>query len=225
MTITKSINVLENNFNSTDKLESYSQWLFPEFGFIQSQHTKTDHDSNLRNQWGFIPGLKEFLMLRQVHALEHATVWVLSNLENHKNKDNPSIGGLATEQGFFLYGKINILLLNKAVRIALKRLQKGEWDLALHPRCGTNTAVTAAMMTTAMMAAHVVLPKDFVSQILGVGLTGLACNHLAPEIGMSVQKYLTTSIPFNLKIQEISRAIDQQGRSAHFISLKWQNSQ
>ena len=191
----------------------------------QANHFQIDHDSNLRAQWGFLPGFKELLMLRQVHALEHATVWVLSNLENKQNRDNTSIGGLATEQGFFLYGKINLLLLDKAVKIALKRLQQGEWDLALHPRCGTNTAVAAAMTTTAMLAAHVILPKDFFSQIVGVGLTGLACNHLAPEIGMSVQKYLTTSIPFNLKVQEISREIDQQGRSAHFISLKWQNLQ
>ncbi len=191
----------------------------------QANHFQIDHDSNLRAQWGFLPGFKELLMLRQVHALEHATVWVLSNLENKQNRDNTSIGGLATEQGFFLYGKINLLLLDKAVKIALKRLQQGEWDLALHPRCGTNAAVAAAMTTTAMLAAHVILPKDFFSQIVGIGLTGLACNHLAPEIGMSVQKYLTTSIPFNLKIQEISKEIDQQGRSAHFISLKWQNLQ
>jgi len=34
--------------------------------------------SNLiRQPLPFIPGLKEILMLRQVHALEHATVWVL----------------------------------------------------------------------------------------------------------------------------------------------------
>jgi len=34
-------------------------------------------DSDLLAQIGFIPGFKEFLTLRQVHALEHATVWVL----------------------------------------------------------------------------------------------------------------------------------------------------
>jgi len=220
VTITKSINVLENNFNPIDKFNHYHAWFSP-----QANHFQVNHDSNLRDQWGFLPGFKELLMLRQVHALEHATVWVLSNLENKHSKDNPSIGGLATEQGFFLYGKINLLLLNKAVKIALTRLQHGEWDLALHPRCGTNAAVAAAMTTTAMLAAHVILPKNFFSQALGLGLTGLACNYFAPEIGMSVQKYLTTSIPFNLQVQEISRAVDQQGRSAHFISLKWQNLQ
>jgi|GEM_PF-3387081 hypothetical protein len=35
-------------------------------------------DSELIQQLSFIPGLKETLMLRQIHALEHATVWVLS---------------------------------------------------------------------------------------------------------------------------------------------------
>ncbi|MFN9259527.1 MAG: hypothetical protein ACK6BR_09850, partial [Microcystis sp.] len=37
-------------------------------------------DSDLLAQIGFIPGFKEFLTLRQVHALEHATVWVLSEM-------------------------------------------------------------------------------------------------------------------------------------------------
>ncbi|MFM7439275.1 MAG: hypothetical protein ACKO2V_11835, partial [Snowella sp.] len=35
-------------------------------------------DSQLLQQLGFIPGLQEILLLRQIHALEHATVWVLS---------------------------------------------------------------------------------------------------------------------------------------------------
>ena len=39
---------------------------------------QTTQDAELIRQLPFIPGLREFLMLRQVHALEHATVWVLS---------------------------------------------------------------------------------------------------------------------------------------------------
>ena len=35
-------------------------------------------DADLLRQLDFVPGLKEVLTLRQVHALEHATVWVLS---------------------------------------------------------------------------------------------------------------------------------------------------
>jgi len=38
----------------------------------------------LTQQLGFLPGLKEILTRRQVHALEHATVWLLTqNPQRH----------------------------------------------------------------------------------------------------------------------------------------------
>ena len=63
-------------------------------------------DTELLNQLGFLPGLKELLMLRQVHALEHATVWVLSEMHSRASSsedttDNESLGGLSTERGFY----------------------------------------------------------------------------------------------------------------------------
>lgn len=186
---------------------------------------KNNQDSELIEQWGFLPGLKEFLMLRQVHALEHATVWTLSSFNRTQSQDDQTIGGLSTERGFFLYGKINPLQLKKAVQLALTRLQKGEWDLALHPRCGTNASVATFLTTGMILTAHSILPKEPIIQLLGIGLAGLAANYFAPEIGTSVQKYLTTAIPFNLQIKEISSTIDNWGRPAHFIRLKWQNLQ
>jgi hypothetical protein len=186
---------------------------------------KNNQDSKLIEQWGFLPGLKEFLMLRQVHALEHATVWILSSFNHHQPQDDQTIGGLSTEQGFFLYGKINPLQLKKAVQLALTRLQKGEWNLALHPRCGTNASVATVLTTGMILSTHLILPKEPITQIVGIGLAGLAANYLAPEMGMSVQKYFTTAIPFNLQIKEISLTVDQWGRPAHFIRLKWQNLQ
>ncbi len=189
-----------------------------------------DGDRELLQQLGFIPGLKEFLILRQVHALEHATVWMLSNLDNIKNRinfdlspqDNQTIGGLSTEKGFYLYGDINPLKLKRAVNLALTRLQQGEWNLALHPRCGTNSSV--AMLLTAGMAltAHLLLPRQPIEQLLGLGLATTAANYLAPDIGMSVQRYITTAIPFNLKVRDITKAVDALGRSGYFVRLQWQ---
>jgi hypothetical protein len=185
-------------------------------------------DSELVRQLGFIPGLQEFLTLRQVHALEHATVWILSNLrQNHnlESQDNETIGGLSTDKGFYLYGEVNSLQLKRAVHLALNRLQLGEWKLAIHPRCGTNASV--AMLLTAGMgiAAHLLLPRGLIEQIVGLGVATTIANHVAPEIGMSVQRYITTAIPFNLKIQEIVKTVDMWERPAHFVRLQWQNSQ
>ncbi len=184
-------------------------------------------DSELLQQLGFIPGLKDFLMLRQVHALEHATVWVLSSLDQRKNstKDNETIGGLSTEKGFFLYGEIDPLKLRQAVRIALNRLKQGDWDLALHPRCGTNSSVAMALTTGMVVTTHLLLPREPIGQLLGMGLAAMTATCIAPEIGMSVQKYITTAIPFNLKIEKIAQTVDTWGRSAHFVGLQWQNLQ
>ncbi len=191
-----------------------------------------NQDSELIEQLGFIPGLKEFLTIRQVHALEHATVWMLSNLDHitksqtqikFQSKDNQTIGGLSTEKGFYLYGEINPFKLKRAVNLALTCLKRGEWNLALHPRCGTNSSV--AMLLTASMAitAHFLLPRQPIEQLLGLGLATTVANYLAPDIGMSVQKYITTAIPFNLKIENIAKIVDNSGRSGYFIKLQWQS--
>jgi hypothetical protein len=190
-------------------------------------------DTELIEHLGFLPGLKEFLMMRQVHALEHATVWMLSNPINststklstsYLSADNETIGGLSTEQGFYIYGDINPFKLRKAVISALTRLQQGEWNLALHPRCGTNSSV--AMMLTAGMAitAHLTLPREPIHQLLGMGLATLTANYLAPDIGMYVQKYLTTAIPFNLKLKKITKIVDKSGNSGYFVRLDWINN-
>ena len=189
-------------------------------------------DAELLEQFGFIPGLKEFLVIRQVHALEHATVWMLSDEINSKRSklftgylsaDNETIGGLSTEKGFYLYGDINPLKLRKAVNLALIRLQQGEWNLALHPRCGTNSSV-AAMLTAGMaITAHFTLPRSPFHQIMGMGLAALTANYLAPDIGIYVQKYVTTAIPFNLKLQKITKITDKAGNSGYFVRLKWVN--
>lgn len=187
-------------------------------------------DTELLEQFGFIPGFKEFLIIRQVHALEHATVWMLSDAVNTKrtklstnylSADNETIGGLSTEQGFYLYGEINPLKLRQSVNLALTRLQQGEWNLALHPRCGTNSSVAAVLTTGMAITAHLALPRSPLHQIMGVGLAALTANYLAPDLGIYVQKYLTTAIPFNLKLQKITKITDKAGKSGYFVKLKW----
>ena len=185
-------------------------------------------DQKILEQWGFIPGIPELLMLRQVHALEHATVWILSSLQSSGSKsadgaDDLSLGGLSTERGFFLYGSVNQLQLKQAVKLALTKLKRGEWNLALHPRCGTNASVSALLTTGAIFTSYAVLPKDPFVQLLGMGVAGMVTTWVAPDIGMSVQRYLTTAIPFNLHLDSICQTKDKWGRPAHFIRLQWQN--
>ncbi len=191
-------------------------------------------DSDLLKQLGFLPGLKEILMLRQVHALEHATVWVLSEMpqsqpypENGGTRqlDNEALGGLSTDQGFYLYGQVNQLDLQRSVSQALQRFQQGEWNLALHPRCGTNLSVTMLLTVGLALGAHILFPRGPIEQLIGLGLAATTAAQLAPDVGMSTQKYFTTAIPFNLELTDISTTKDFWGRSAYFVRVRWRELQ
>jgi hypothetical protein len=191
-----------------------------------SDFPQPTQDADLLRQLSFIPGLKEILMIRQVHALEHATVWVLSESQSGQpanvQLDNELLSGLSTEHGFYLYGEVNISDLRRAVTLARHRLTNGEWDLAVHPRCGTNLSV--AMLLTAGLAVgvHLLLPFRPIEQIIGLGLAATTAAELAPDLGSIAQRYLTTAIPFNLAIENITRTHDVWGREAHFVKVGWE---
>jgi len=192
--------------------------------FVSSDFGQPTQDADLLKQLSFVPGLKEILMLRQVHALEHATVWVLSQSTSGLSNfqvDNELLSGLSTEQGFYLYGEVNISNLRRAATLALHRLTNGEVDLAVHPRCGTNASV--AMLLTAGLAVgmHLLLPFRPIEQLVGLGLAATTAAELAVPIGTLAQRYVTTAIPFNLAIENIAVTRDIWGREAHFVKVRW----
>lgn len=183
-------------------------------------------DADLLKQLSFIPGLKEILTIRQVHALEHATVWVLSESQSGQpanvQLDNELLGGLSTEHGFYLYGEVNISDLRRAIALARHRLTSGEWDLAIHPRCGTNLSVAMLLTTGLAVGVHLLLPFRPIEQLIGLGLAATTAAELAPDLGSIAQRYLTTAIPFNLAIENITRTRDVWGRDAHFVKVGWE---
>lgn len=180
-------------------------------------------DRELLQQLSFVPGLKEILTVRQVHALEHATVWVLAETEQQSNQQANAelLGGMSTENGFYLYGQVETPRLEQAVYQALRRLTRGEWDLAVHPRCGTNLSVNLLLTGGLALGVSLVLPKGPISQLLGLGFATTLANQLAPDVGSLAQRYVTTAIPFNLNVVEISQTQDFWGRSAHFVRVRW----
>ncbi|KYC40931.1 hypothetical protein WA1_25285 [Scytonema hofmannii PCC 7110] len=201
--------------------------------FIDITAAQPMQDADLLRHLSFVPGLEEFLILRQVHALEHATVWVLSGAKSpyapparatsHFQVDNELLGGLSTEKGFYLYGEVNISDLRRAATLALQRLTNGEEDLAVHPRCGTNLSVAMVLTAGLAVGMHLLLPRGPIEQLIGLGLAATTACELAPEVGASVQRYLTTSIPFNLEIDSITRTRDIWGREAHFVKVRWRD--
>lgn len=186
-------------------------------------------DAEVLQQLQFVPGLKELLTVRQVHALEHATVWVLSelgqsSLASTANQSLEQLGGMSTDRGFYLYGDVDLVTVEWAVRQALRRLVVGEWDLAVHPRCGTNLSVGILLTAGLAMGVTWLLPKDPLGQLLGWGLAATAAVGLSPDFGSLAQRYVTTAIPFNLAIQGVTASRDRLGNSVHFVQLQWVES-
>src|SRR5581483_6864729 len=69
---------------------------------------------------------------RRNHGLEHATVHVL----------NKPVSGRSDAGGFWLMGDVSTSEVEAAAREALRRMQNGEHQLAVHPNCGTGLVTT-----------------------------------------------------------------------------------
>ncbi len=180
-------------------------------------------DTELLSYLPFVPGIKELLMLRQVHALEHATVWVLSDRARRVSPafQSESLSGLSTDRGFYLYGQVDLDELRHAAQAALQRITAGDWDLAVHPRCGTNLSVGVVMLTGLMLGTATLLPRDPLAQILGIGAAATLTAQLAPSLGNLAQKYLTTAIPFNLAIDRVIEVPHAFKHPARFVQVSW----
>lgn len=90
--------------------------------------------------------------VRRNHALEHATIHVLS-----RRYRGLRIVGRSTLRGFTLYGDLPTEVVVEAVQEALTRLKRGEKELAVHPSCGTN--FVAAGSLAGMGAFAVLTPR------------------------------------------------------------------
>jgi Domain of unknown function (DUF6391) len=187
---------------------------------------RSTQDADRLHQFDFVPGLQDLLLVRQVHALEHATVWVLGGTPKQTayrtvTRDNVQFGGRSTAAGFYLEGNITTAALNHAVHKALHRLITGESHLAVHPRCGTNLAVNLTLTAGLAMGAHVVLPKEPISQFLGLGTAITLASQLSAPIGEWMQANVTTAIPYNLQIQDVHPIVSESGEIAHFVAVTW----
>jgi hypothetical protein len=74
--------------------------------------------------------------IRRHHAVEHATL----SIYNAKYPSN-HLAGYSDHLGFWVVGTAETDKLITAVDEAIKRLQAGEYGLAIHPNCGTNFAI------------------------------------------------------------------------------------
>jgi hypothetical protein len=147
---------------------------------------------------------------RRNHALEHATIHVLS--QKHQGF---SAQGNSTPNGFFLniYGDVSENDVNDAVHEAYDRMKNGESHLAVHPNCGTVLLTTATLSALAAQATFSLEQKRQGSSKMSfpVLLNALPAAILAVTtmlivsrpLGMAIQQNLTTD--GNLGNLQVSR--------------------
>jgi hypothetical protein len=142
-----------------------------------------------------------FAATRRNHALEHATIHVLS--ERHPDL---RLVGRSDWSGFTLYGPVDTSELSEALASALQRLQAGETQLAIHPRCGTNLATGMVLAGLASTAALSGRRRSRLEKALQLALGLAAALTLAQPLGAKVQQRVTTSSDVaNLRVVKILR--------------------
>ena len=126
--------------------------------------------------------------IRQNHALEHASVHVLS-----RHSPYLRLVGRTTAAGFFIYGSVDTQELADATTEALARLQQGESYLAIHPRCGTNLAVTGLLAGVAAFAVTLGRPRNRLERLPMAITAATLAAVVAQPLAYTVQERITTS--------------------------------
>ncbi len=156
-----------------------------------------------------------FRRTRQNHAVEHATVHILA--QRHPGLE---VMGRSTPAGFYIYGPVATDAVVSAAAEALARLRAGESHLAVHPRCGTNLAVSALMggLVASLFMRRRRAPwwEEFPQLLLALSAALLFSQPLA----YSVQKHLTTDANIgDLLITRVERRLIGGKFPAHYIEL------
>jgi Domain of unknown function (DUF6391) len=148
--------------------------------------------------------------VRENHALEHATIVLLS-----RRFPEARLSGVSFASGFFVFGDIPTEAVRPAAELALARLRGGEPEMAIHERCGTNLAV-AGMLTglSAMTVSKMRRPFNTFNNVI---LASTAALVLSRPLGLLVQRYVTTRTPgATMRVAGV-RAMTFLGSPAHFV--------
>jgi hypothetical protein len=122
---------------------------------------------------------------RQNHALEHATITILSGLV-----PDLSISAHSNPRGFIILGDVDLGQLRRALDEALRRLQAGEAELAISPNCGTNLVVGISLLTVGTLLG--MTSSSARTRIASTAVSSVAGMMAARPLGEFVQRHYTT---------------------------------
>ena len=149
--------------------------------------------------------------VKQNHALEHATIVLLS-----RKFPEVRFSGISFAAGFFVFGEIPTEAVLPAAQEALGLLRTSQPELAVHERCGTNLAVSSMLVAAAAMAvARLRRPYGTFNNVM---LATTAATIIARPLGLLAQRYITTQTPnASMRILGV-KPMKILGACAHFVS-------
>jgi len=128
--------------------------------------------------------------VRRNHALEHATMHVLS--ERYRGI---RLMGRSSLWGFYIYGDVPAEDVLAAAQEGLRRLKAGRWRMAIHPQCGSNLVVGGTLAGLGASIALAGKPKGCLNRIARLPLAFAAATLgliLAKPLGAIFQARVTT---------------------------------
>lgn len=137
---------------------------------------------------------------RRNHGLEHATVTLLT-------PRGYRLSGRSDDTGFVLLGDVPVEAVEQAAANALRRMQNGEHQLAVHPNCGTNLVTTGFLATlVAFLGMAGSSRKDAMNRFPYVSTLIMGVILFGPLLGMNLQRHFTTEgDPGDLEIVNVTR--------------------
>jgi len=152
---------------------------------------------------------------RRNHAIEHATIHILSRMRPQTN-----MAGRSNSRGFIIYGDLSADTIRDAVMEAIQRMRSGERHLAIHPNCGTNMVTTAVLAAGATLLASAGPRRRLVDRI-PAGLFGAMIGVFAAQfVGNNLQEKVTTCADLGpVEVIDIQRR-ELGKRVLHRVSLQ-----
>lgn len=157
--------------------------------------------------------------LRRIHAIEHATIHLLSRRFPHR-----TFVGHSDRSGFIIIGETSSDEVRKAAESALTRLQHGEASLAYHPNCGTNLVVTGLLVGTTSFLTTISFRETSwrrrLEQLPTVVLAATTALVAARPLAALAQRHLTTDPdPGNLRVHDVE-AVSFAGTAAFRVHVR-----
>ena len=151
---------------------------------------------------------------RQHHAIEHATLTMLSGRFPGRR-----MAGYSDPGGFTIFGDLTQEQVRRGVADALLRLQAGQRELAIHPNCGTNLATTGVLVSLAALLGSKLAGRGAVNRFGMALMLVMPTLVIAQPLGLRLQHYTTLATVGDRWIRAI-RPLGVPGVKAHRVAFE-----